>query len=277
MLPCPSCTRHVLGEEKACPFCESPLRSIPTQRVPVAVMVIAVGAVLCGCGPAVSDAGDTADASSSSAALSSSSGDTPVPGTTVPDPSTTTTDPDATTSGGTSIGDTTTGGDSTTLDDDTFDSCGGFYGGCPVDGGGVPYECDVFMNDCVQGEKCMPWANDGGEIWNASRCSPIAPDPGSPGDPCIVEGSAVSGIDTCVLGSMCFYVDPETNEGSCVEVCSNSEDAPVCLEGTCLVQFEGALPLCFETCDPKVASCAKDEACEPVSDEALDTDVCVPG
>lgn len=254
----------------------SPLHSTPTKRVPVAAIVIAVGAVLSGCGPAISDAGDMAD-STTSGGPNSSSGDTPVPGTTIPLPGTTTTDPVATaSSGSTNIGDTTTGGDSTTLDDDTFDSCGGFYGGCPVDGGGVSYECDVFMDGCNEGEKCLPWANDGGEIWNASRCVPVDVNPVEPGEPCVVEGSAVSGIDTCVTGAMCFYVDPKTNEGVCLEVCSNSEEAPVCLEGTCVVQYDGALPLCFETCDPKVASCIDGEACEPVADEALDTDVCTP-
>ena len=237
-------------------------------------MVIAVGAVLSACGPAVSDAGDTTDESSTSS-TSSSSGD-PSVATTLPPPGTTTTDPAATTSGGTDIGDTTTGGDSTTLDDDTFDSCGGFYGGCPTDVGDLSYECDVFMQDCAKGEKCMPWANDGGEVWNASRCTPIDPAPVGPGEPCTVEGSGTTGIDTCVLGAMCFYVDAKTTEGVCVEMCSNSEDAPVCLEGTCVVQFEGALPLCFETCDPEVASCEKDEACEPVADKALDSDVCTP-
>ncbi len=276
MLPCPSCTRHVHGEERACPFCSSPLRSTSPQRIPVAVMVIAVGCVLSACGPAVSDTGDTTDASSTSTGAVGSSSEDPTAATTVPPPGTTTTDPAATTSGGTSIGDTTTGGDSTTLDDDTFDSCGGFYGGCPTDIGDVSYECDVFMQDCAKGEKCMPWANDGGDIWNASRCTPIDPAPVPPGEPCTVGGSPSSGIDSCVLGAMCFHVDPETNLGVCIEMCSNSEEAPVCLEGTCVAQFEGAVPLCFETCDPEAMTCADGEACEPVADETLDTDVCVP-
>ncbi len=237
-------------------------------------MVIAVGAVLSACGPAESDTGDTADASSSSSTAASA--DTTSSGTTDPLPGTTTTDPTATTSGGTSIGDTTTGGDSTTLDDDTFDSCGGFYGGCP-DLGGDAYECDVFMQDCVKGEKCVPWANDGGDIWNASHCTPVDKAPALPGEACAVEGSAASGVDTCVLGAMCFYVDPKSEQGVCVEMCSNSEDAPVCLEGTCVVQFDGALPLCLQTCDPEAASCVDGEACEPVADKTLDTDVCVPG
>src|SRR5262245_15971404 len=37
------------------------------------------------------------------------------------------------------------------------------------DGGGSN-ECDVWAQDCPPGEKCMPWANDGGSSWNSLRC-----------------------------------------------------------------------------------------------------------
>src|SRR5262245_46725118 len=52
------------------------------------------------------------------------------------------------------------------------------------DGGGVSIECDAWAMDCPRGEKCMPWANDGGSEWNATRCSPLDPDPAHPGDQC---------------------------------------------------------------------------------------------
>ena len=276
MLPCPSCDRHVRGEDRACPFCASPLRSTRGPWNGTAAVVIAVGSVLFACGPAVSDSGDTIATSSTgsdetSTGVAASTG----PGTTVPP----TTDPTMAMTSGTSLGDTSTGG-STTWEDDTFDSCGSFYGGCPTDVGNGPdlsYECDVFMQDCLDGEKCMPWANDGGEVWNASRCTPIDTDPAAPGEPCAVEGSGFSGIDTCAEGAMCFHVDPETNEGVCVELCSGDADTPVCLEGTCVLQFEPALPLCFQTCDPDMPDCDPTEVCEPVLDPSLDTQVCNPG
>ncbi len=274
MLPCPSCARHVLGTESACPFCAAPLRSTKVRRLPRAAIVIAVGSVLAACGPTVPDAGDTI--------ASSSGGETGTPdptGASTSDAASTTstpgsTDPTMAMTSSTSLGTDSTGG--TTEVDDTLDTACGFYGGCPTDMGGVSYECDIFMNDCPDGEKCNPWANDGGPIWNGIRCVPLDPNPGSPGDPCLVEGSNVSGIDTCSLGSMCFYVDPETNEGLCVETCGGSAEAPTCLEGTCVVQYDGAVPLCFETCDPEAPTCAPGESCEPVSDEALDTHVCTP-
>jgi hypothetical protein len=274
MLPCPSCDRHVRGEERACPFCASPLRSTRGPWNGTAAVVIAVGSVLFACGPAVSDTGDTIETSSTEDGVESTTGSAEVStgaGTTVPP----TTDPTMAMTSTTSLGDTSTGG-STTWEDDTFDTACGFYGGCPTDVGDMPYECDVFMQDCPDGQRCNPWADDGGNVWNASRCVPEDVGAGTPGEPCTVEGSGFSGVDTCAEGAMCFHVDPETLEGVCVELCSGTVDVPVCLEGTCVLQFEAALPLCLETCDPEMSTCLKTEVCEPVLDPVLDTQVCNP-
>jgi hypothetical protein len=124
------------------------------------------------------------------------------------------------------------------------------------DGGGVAVECDVWEDDCPEGEKCMPWANDGGNSWNATRCSPLAPDPGQVGDPCTVEGSGVSGIDTCTSRSMCYYVDPETNEGICIGFCDGTPAAPTCDAGyICTIVNDGVLTLCRPECDPLLQNC----------------------
>lgn len=123
-------------------------------------------------------------------------------------------------------------------------------------------ECDVWAQDCPRGEKCQPWANDGGDTWNASRCSPLDETPGVAGDPCSVEGSGVSGIDTCDIASMCFAVDAETNEGTCVARCEGSEANPVCANGlACMMGFSGYMNLCLPVCDPLAPACAVDEVC----------------
>jgi hypothetical protein len=130
------------------------------------------------------------------------------------------------------------------------------------DGGGVAVECDVWEDDCPDGEKCMPWANDGGNSWNATRCSPLAPDAGQVGDTCTVEGSGVSGIDTCTNRSMCYYVDPETNEGICVGFCDGSPNAPTCDTGyICTIVNDGVLTLCRPECDPLLQNCMGEAAC----------------
>jgi hypothetical protein len=136
------------------------------------------------------------------------------------------------------------------------------------DGGGANIECDIWGQDCMDGEKCMPWANDGGGSWNATRCSPLDPNPAQPGDACTVEGSGVSGIDNCDLGSMCWDVDPETNMGTCVAFCMGTEAAPVCEDPntTCTIANEGVLILCLPNCDPLLQDCDEGQACYPVDD-----------
>lgn len=136
------------------------------------------------------------------------------------------------------------------------------------DGGGTNVECDLWSQDCPMGEKCMAWANDGGGSWNASRCSPIAENPNQPGDECMVEGSGVSGIDNCDIGSMCFGVNGETNVGTCVEMCSGSPQAPVCdtPDTTCTISNDGFLILCRPICNPLADECAANEGCYPVGD-----------
>jgi hypothetical protein len=174
----------------------------------------------------------------------------------MPEPTTT---PDPTTPMGTSTDD---GGpaESSTGDDPT----GSVFIMNP-DGGGPTNECDIWAQDCPEGEKCMPWANDGGSSWNATRCSPIDENPGQPGDTCTVEGSGVSGIDSCDLAAMCWDVDGKTNMGLCVGFCEGTEDAPFCSnpdEG-CSISNDGVLILCLAYCDPLLQDCAEGSACYP--------------
>ena len=119
----------------------------------------------------------------------------------------------------------------------------------PYDGVG---DCDPYAQDCEDGEKCMPWANDGGNSWNATRCSPVDPAPVALDGVCTVEGSGVSGVDNCDVGLMCWDVDVETNMGTCVELCGCGPDEPTCAGGGtfCSISNMGALPICLPTCDP---------------------------
>ncbi|MBC8072171.1 MAG: ribulose phosphate epimerase [Deltaproteobacteria bacterium] len=132
------------------------------------------------------------------------------------------------------------------------------------DGGSISNECDIWAQDCPDGEKCMPWANDGGGSWNATRCSPLDANPGQPGDSCTVEGSGVSGIDNCDIAAMCWNTDAE-NIGTCVGFCEGSEANPVCPNpGTgCSITNEGTLILCLPFCDPLLQDCSDTEACYP--------------
>jgi len=149
--------------------------------------------------------------------------------------------------------------------DDAADSGIGFIE--MPDGGGAAFECDLFAQDCPDGEKCMPWANDGGDHWNATRCSPINGDAGVSGDDCTAEGSGVSGLDDCELGSMCWDVD-DMNMGTCVDMCVGHAGDPICPPNTWCYLGEGGGPaVCLEN-----SLCEADGACHCMCPDGLDPD-----
>jgi hypothetical protein len=179
------------------------------------------------------------------------------------------------------------GGTSTTLDtttgDGTTEDTGSVFivapdgGVCLVGGDGELQPrcqgCDVGLQDCPLGEKCVPWANDGGDAWNSTRCSPVPDDPAGLGEPCVAEASPVSGFDDCALGLSCFGVDPRTLQGTCVELCT-SRDPEACGEDEVCIDRDGFSPyVCMPRCDPTdPATCAVDETCREIGSDL----VCVP-
>ena len=190
--------------------------------------------------PGEETGGSSGEASSSTTTF----GTTPQP-TTVPsdDTSATSTEGPATSTTGDTSGDTT----------------GAVF--IMADMGGEGGMCDVFAQDCPRGLKCMPWADDGGGSWNATTCTEVARSPGQRGDECAVEGSAVSGVDDCDVGLMCYNVQAKTNTGTCFELCHGSEDVPECDEGLCAVYNDGNLPLCLTDCDPLLGDCPGGQLC----------------
>lgn len=206
------------------------------------IVVIAAWAVLglgAGCGPMIEleEGSETGDADSTTTT-------NPLP---PPPPGTTTVPPP---------------GDTTGSADDTGSN---FVG---ADDGFRDEPCDLFEQNCPLGEKCMPWANDGGNSWNATRCVPIVDDPDAVGEPCAVEGGPTSGLDTCGLGAMCWDVDPETGEGTCTAMCIGSPEEPVCMDPNdwCSISGDGAITLCFPWCDPLAQDCPEGQACYGVND-----------
>lgn len=133
------------------------------------------------------------------------------------------------------------------------------------DGGNGFFECDLYIQDCPSGNKCNPWAADGGTYWNATRCVPIADDPDGAGEPCTVDGSATSGLDSCGLGAMCWEVDAETNTGVCREFCEGGFDNPVCADPETLCGGPRDFPLCLPVCCPVEQDCPEGQGCYPVS------------
>jgi hypothetical protein len=61
-------------------------------------------------------------------------------------------DTSATTGDGDGDGDTT---------NESISTSGSFYAGPEIDYGGGPYGCDPWVQDCPDGEKCVPYSTDG--------------------------------------------------------------------------------------------------------------------
>lgn len=193
------------------------------------------------CGPSIEEPG--------SAESDSSGADTGM-STSPPSTSTTATPPPPATTGGddfaTTAVDSSTGGGVTFIE--PTGSCGDSEWSYHCS-----FECTPLADDCPQDERCMPWANDGGDAWNSTRCSPIDPQAAAIGEPCSVEGNAVSGIDSCGLDAMCWGVDAKTLMGTCRAMCAPTDDTPdaTCeADQQCVAFNEGQLPICVPPCNP---------------------------
>jgi hypothetical protein len=140
------------------------------------------------------------------------------------------------------------------------DDCGFI---CPTtDTDGANIQCDVWAQDCPDGQKCAAWADDGGSSWNALKCVDVT-GTDNPGDPCTVTGTGVSGEDSCVEGAMCWNAD-ENGSGTCVGQCQGTVEAPSCAafpSTSCTVANEGVLILCLPGCDPLLQNCEGGDLC----------------
>lgn len=252
-MDCPGCGCLIDGAEAACPFCGASVRSAGAPVWLLVGLALGVGIVDISCADkgetVVSDAGSdpaTVTASQSSGETSSgASGSGDLVTTTNPNPS----NADASTYAGPDETATTLtflGADGTT------------YAG--------PDEppCDVFAQDCPDGQKCAAIITDGGSGWNATGCVPVGGS-GQAGDPCISESSA-DGLDDCAEGFMCWGVDA-MGMGTCFKLCEGSAESPVCPDmGFCTIANDGVLNLCLPACSPLLQDCPEGNACYPVSD-----------
>ncbi len=127
-------------------------------------------------------------------------------------------------------------------------------------------ECSVTAQDCPAGTKCNVWSGPEGSQWDAWGCFPLDEDPDGIGEPCTAEGFGQSGVDSCAMGSMCFFVDPETGEGTCFAFCQgdpfdsselNCEDPDTSCSGWDTV----TLHLCLPKCDPLGDDCDEGQSC----------------
>jgi hypothetical protein len=127
-----------------------------------------------------------------------------------------------------------------------------------------PAQCDVWAQDCPPGEKCSaagPPPFSTGSI----ACATIAPDPAQLGEPCQVLVEGHLGPDTCDLGLYCHDVDPVSQKGTCIPLCTGAAVDPSCPIGQ--VCLNTALPLCITACDPLLDVCPAGDTCLWLSHE----------
>jgi len=192
---------------------------------------------------------------------------------------------------GSSIGDVTgtTGADGSTSiggstdegDEVGSDSGAGFIYGSP-DTGTPPDECNLFDQDCPEGEKCAPFANDGGPAYNSNRCVVIDNEPDAVGEACAYEGSHLSGLDTCAPGAVCLPSTIDGAERHCVALCVGDPVNSICEDPTttCVAPYGDHANFCLPGCDPLFAEmCTAGQACVPFGDDwaCLPTQGLAPG
>lgn len=111
--------------------------------------------------------------------------------------------------------------------------------------------CDIWAQDCPEGEKCAAYAM--GDTWDSTKCVPIMGD-GVAGDECTYDG-AVAGTDTCALGHFCYYTNMD-GVGTCIPLCTGSPDDGMCPQGfNCSISNDGSLILCVYSCNPVLQDC----------------------
>lgn len=132
----------------------------------------------------------------------------------------------------------------------------------------VPVLCDPFLQDCDEGEKCVPTAPshepafEGPEAYEF-KCVPVLGDQ-APGEPCTSSGHQ-DGLDNCDETSSCWNLNEIDGElvGICNPMCTgNPDDGPECIEGYyCELWGQLGITLCVWNCDPLAQDCDPGMAC----------------
>lgn len=136
--------------------------------------------------------------------------------------------------------------------------------------GGVLTQCDLYADTCPDGEKCMPYATDGGIRQDATRCVPVAESPAQLDDTCSVQEWVASGLDDCARGLFCVVYDPVELTGRCLAFCIEEPELADlgCLDpnARCFGTPDQIPRLCAADCDPFGSECPEGRGCYKVGD-----------
>lgn len=127
-------------------------------------------------------------------------------------------------------------------------------------------QCNSWLQDCPDGEKCVPYSYYGG-IWDANKCVPVLGDQ-APGELCTYSGLEDS-LDDCDATSFCWDVMEFDGQlwGICAAFCTGTPDDPECPEDkSCLLAQRDTINLCVGSCDPIAQDCGEGIGCYWVYD-----------
>lgn len=130
------------------------------------------------------------------------------------------------------------------------------------DGGTSLVECDVYSQDCPDGQRCGLWLDAGNDV--GSRCMQLVPDPARKGEACHYEGG-FDGRDDCDIGLTCWDLDAE-GYGVCVAMCTGDSSNPTCEDPNDVCVGKSAL-FCFPRCFPLDDNCPAGCGCYPLQDD----------
>ena len=168
-----------------------------------------------------------------------------------------------TTSPSSTVADTTT----TASDEVSSDTGGGLITMPDV---GAFAACSLYADDCAVGQKCTPYASDGGVSPDATRCIPIAEPAADVEQSCTVQDWSASGLDDCGRGLYCVIYDDDALLGECVALCVEDPDAPdlVCADpiARCVGNPDIIPRLCSTGCDPFGGTCPGEQQCYRIGD-----------
>lgn len=123
--------------------------------------------------------------------------------------------------------------------------------------------CSLLKQDCNDGEKCVPFNENGGIFPDGVKCVPEVPNADDIGAECVVMGGFGAGEDSCAAGSICLDLDDD-GFATCIEFCQGeTPEQAFCNDPdyTCVELFEPIVPVCFRKCDPLVQDCPDGEGC----------------
>lgn len=132
--------------------------------------------------------------------------------------------------------------------------------------------CNPWLDECPRDEQCVPFTGSPAvEWWTGARCA--APQTAKVGEPCSRLEGPYDGIDTCAGGAVCWDVDPDTQLGTCIPLCTGAPHQPSCPLGSrCALADPMWAAFCLPPCDPFVNGCSSGYACSVVGD----TFACMP-